>query len=329
MKVWAPRRWRLVLAPMAVGIVMVFFFVWLFAAALHQPKPHGLRVGFVGPATIGQRVAAGVEANAPGAFVLSDYSSEDKVRAAIQERDISGALVVGGEPKILVASAGGQSASAAISGAFSEVARALGQSAAAEDVRPLPGSDSRGLVPFFLVLGVTVSAFIFYLNLFGSKGAPASPLPRIASLLAFSILDGLLAAVAVCTVLGFDSTFWSLAGVCMLLALAAGSATAACCSLFGKAGLGIAGLILILLGNASSGSVVGAAFLPQPFRWLSPVLPAGSGLEAVRSALYFGGSGAGWRLATLALWVVGSLVVFACVAVWRRARVPEAGSVPA
>ena len=139
----------------------------------------------------------------------------------------------------------------------------------------------------------------------------------------FSVLDGLIAALAVGVVLGFDSGYWALAGVCALLALAVSSATAASCELFGRAGIGVAGLVLILLGNASSGSVVGGAFLPQPFRWLSFGLPAGSGLDAVKSVLYFGGDGAGRRLGTLAVWVAGSLVVAACVAgarVWRKQR---------
>jgi hypothetical protein len=331
MEVGGRGAWRSVLPSMAVGLVMVFFFVWLFAAALHQPAPHGVRVGFVGPPAAAQRVAAGVENNAPGAFALVNYSSEDGARAAIKECEIAGALVIGaGGAKILVASAGGQSASGAVSGAFTAVAQALGQSAPVEDVTPLPASDSRGLVPFFLVLGVTVSAFIFGQSLPGARGTSLSPPARITVLLAFSAVDGLLGAAAVCVVLGFGNTYWSLAGVCMLVALAVGSATAACCDLFGKAGIGIAGLVLILLGNSSSGSVVGAAFLPQPFRWLSPVLPAGPGLEAVRSALYFGGAGAGWRLASLAIWGVGSLAVLAGLAAWRRrARAPEPGRLPA
>ncbi len=101
--------WRAILAAMVASVVMVFFFVWLFAAALHQPQPHDLPVGFVGPAAVAEQVAAGVEANAPGAFVFTSYSSADEARTAVLERDVAGALIVGsGQPQILVASAGGQ-----------------------------------------------------------------------------------------------------------------------------------------------------------------------------------------------------------------------------
>ena len=136
----------------------------------------------------------------------------------------------------------------------------------------------------------------------------------------FAVLDGLLAALAVGIVLGFDRGYWSLAGTCALLALAVASATAASCALFGRAGIGLAGLVIILLGNASSGSVVGSAFLPQPFRWLSQGLPAGAGLEATRSVLYFGGSGVGGKVGTLAIWVAGSFAILVCVAAGRSRR---------
>ena len=225
-----------------------------------------------------------------------------------------GAAVVGsGDPVIMVAGAAGQAPSAAVSGALTAVAQALGKTATVEDVQPQPASDSRGLVPFFLVMGVSISAFLF--QVFSrSMDGPFRLRRGIGSLIVFAVLDGFLAALAVQIVLGFDSGYWLLAGVCALLALAVASATAAFHSLFGKAGIGVAGIVLILLGNASSGSVLGAAFLPQPFRWLSPVLPAGAGLEAARSTLYFDGAGYGWSLGTLAFWVVGSLVVLVCVA---------------
>lgn len=308
--------WRKVLAPMAVSVVMVFVFVWLFGAALHRPEPHGVPVGFVGPATVAEKVGAAVETNAPGAFTLVAYTSADEARGAIEDRDIAGALVVGsGQPRILVASAGGQAASGAITGAFSALAQAFGQSAAVEDVQPLPGSDSRGLVPFFLVLGVSVSAFLFQV-LARERTGSQRLLSSIGSMLVFAAVDGLAAALAVGIVIGFES-YWPLAGACALLALAVTAATAAWCRLFGRAGVGVAGLIVILLGNASSGSVIGSAFLPQPFRGLSPVLPGGSALEAVCSVLYFGGAGAGWRVATLALWAAGSFAMLACVAAWR------------
>lgn len=320
-------RWRAVLAPLGAGIAIVFFFVWLFGAALHQPAPHDLPVGFVGPDALLNRVVAGTEASAPGAFSFSTYPSEDDARSAILDRTISGALVVDqaqpAQPKVLVASAGGMSASSAISAAFTALVAASGQpgvSAVVEDMRALTASDSRGLVPFFLVLGVSLSAFIFVV-LLRPRLTDLSLPGKIGALALYAVVCGLVASLAVSIVLGFDAKYWSVAGVCALLALAVATGTAACLSLFGRAGIGVAGLVLILLGNASSGSVVGSAFLPQPFRWLSPVLPVGPALESVRSVLYFDGAGSGWWLWTLAIWAAVSLVIVACAHAWRVKQV--------
>jgi hypothetical protein len=308
---------RRVFQAMAISVMMMFLFVWLFATALHRPQPHDLRVGIVGPETMIETVMAGAEANAPGTFVFTSYPSADEARSAIKERDMDGALIIGSsEPQILVAGASGQAASGAIVGAFTAMAEAFGLSPTVEDVQPLPDSDSRGLVPFFLVLGVSVSAFLFQV-LAREQMRRSGLMVTAVSLAGFAVFGGLVAALAVGVAVGFASGYWALAGVCALLALAVAAATAACCRLFGRAGIGVAGLIIVLLGNASSGSVIGASFLPQPFRSLSPVLPAGSGLEAVRSVLYFEGAGVGWPLGILALWVAGSFVVLAGTALWQ------------
>jgi hypothetical protein len=308
-------RWRGVLAASCIAVVIVFFFVWLFAAALHNPQPHGLMVGFVGPAAAQEKVLAGAEARSPGVFFFAAYASEDEARGAILERDIAGALVVGpGKALVLVASAGGQPAATMIASAFTAMIAASGQpglTATVEDVQPLPTSDSRGLVEFFLVLGVSVAAFVFALVL-RQQSTRLPLLVNIGVLLVFAAVAGLVASLAVSIVVGFNVTYWSVAGVCSLLALAVAAGSDACMALFGRPGVGVAGLVLLLLGNASSGSVVGSAFLSQPFRWLSPGLPGGPALDSVRSVLYFDGAGAAWWLGTLAIWAVASLVVSGC-----------------
>jgi hypothetical protein len=302
------------------GLVMVFLFVWLFAAALHQPKPHDLPIGLVAPAAVATKIEAAMGKAAPGTFAVSSYAGKEEAVKAIEDRDVVGALVVGGpQPEILIAGGASEPTARAVEGALQALAKNMGQTPTVEDVRPLPESDPRGLVPFFLVLGVSVSAFIFQLSL-GGGGRRRSTAWHCGLMTGFAVLDGLIASLAVSVALGFDSTYWGLAGVCMLLALAVAAATRACIELFGRAGTGVAGLIVILLGNASSGSIIGARFLPEPFRTLSPGLPAGAALEAVRSTLYFSGRGLGWSLAGLAFWVVGSWVILGCVEVVRRAR---------
>ena len=188
---------RVIIAPLIISLGMVFLFVWLFSAALHQPQPHGLPIGFVGPAMALPSVEAGLEAKAPGAFAVTTYSSAEEARAAIQEREIVGAAVVGaGDPVIMIAGASGQATSAAVSGALTAMAQALGKTATVEDVQPQPASDSRGLVPFFLVMGVSISAFLFSLLSRTMNGAFRLK-SGLSWLVVFAVLNGLLAALAV------------------------------------------------------------------------------------------------------------------------------------
>ena len=85
---------REIVSAIVVSLVMVFFFVWLFAAALHQPTPHGLRVGVAAPAMVFDRISSAAEANSPGTFVFSAYASADEARAAVLQREVNGAVIV-------------------------------------------------------------------------------------------------------------------------------------------------------------------------------------------------------------------------------------------
>jgi hypothetical protein len=298
---------RIFIRATGMSLVVVFMFVWLFGAALHAPTAHDLPIGIVAPKTVVGVITQALEKNAPGAFVVATYETEDAARDAIADQQIGGALVMQAEDSlVLVAGAAGTATSSAITAALSSAAHAMGQTAVVEDIQPLPASDSKGMVPFFLVLGLSVSSMLY--GLF-ARTDPTGLLSRITKLIIFAILAGLVASLAVSIVTGFSSTFFALAGVCVLLALAVASFTSASCSLFGSAGIAVAGLVVVMLGNASSGSVIGANFLSQPFRFLSGGLPAGAGLTASRSVLYFDQPHLGRPIATLAIWIAGSLLV--------------------
>lgn len=314
---------RALAAPIAVAVTVAAVFTWLFAAALHQPEPHGLRLGIVAPDQIAAAAAAGIEQASPGGFVVTRYGSADEVRAAIANRDVVGALAVGQDgATIMVAGATGKATVGAVSAALTAVAAQAGATPSVEDVRPLPANDPNGLVPFFLLLGVDVSALSYQILAYVLAGA--APLrSRLAALLGFAVLDGFAAAVAVALVLGFEPSFWLLWAMCSLLALAVASATAALQELFGLAGTAVSAIVVVLFGAACSGSIIGADFLPDAFRALSPVLPPGAALYAIRGTLYFDGAGLTVPVAVLVTWSVVALAVIAGWAYFRRPRAAE------
>jgi hypothetical protein len=319
--------------PIIVGIVLAGLFAWLFAAAFHQPQAHGLAVGLVAPDQAATAITAGLEQNAPGAFSVSRYESADEAHAAIDDRSIVGAYVLAPDapPEILVASANGQASAGAVSGAFAAIAQASGQAPLVTDVRPLPTSDPQGIVPFFLILAVSLAGLL-YAILASLTPVTLSPSVRLTAMAVFAVLAGLTAAAAVGLVLAFDTWYWMLALVCIGVAWAVAATTTALAALFGRAGFGLSAILVVLLGAASSGGMVGSAFLPDVFRELAAVMPAGVGLFAARSALYFDGAALLLPILILALWILVALAVD----VWAEGRhvttkrlAPTPTSVPA
>lgn len=69
--------------------------------------------------------------------------------------------------------------------------------------------------------------------------------------------------------------------------------------------------MLVFVGNAASGGSVPTAMLPGVYRQISPWLPNGAIVHAVRAVVYFGGHGLGQPLLVLALWAGAGAIVLA------------------
>jgi hypothetical protein len=320
MKVLSSTSARDVAAPIAAGVAVAMLIVWLMASALHSPAPHGLRVALVAPDQAASAVAASLEKKQPGAFTIVRYDTREAAKAAIDDRSVAGAVIVGtGAVEILVSSGDSEASAAAISGAFSGVAAGMSAAPTVTDVHPLPNSDPHGIVPFFLVLAVSISGLVFGAAA-SLMGGASGLMSKLGSAFAFAVLDGLGAAVVVGFVVGFEAELWLLAGVCACLALAVAAATMALRRLVGLPGLALSAVFVVLLGMASSGGMVGPSFLADGFRELAGLLPPSAGLAAARSALYFDGGGVITPLAVLAIWIVVAVALVVAVEVWTSRR---------
>src|SRR4051812_33496294 len=185
--------------PFAVGLLVACAFVGLYTAAVHSPRPNGLHLAVVAPASMQALLERGLEDRMPGGFELVSYASEPRARHALLDEDVSGVVVATGrEPRLLVASAAGVPAAEAVRAAFGA---ALGPRLVTEDVRPLPPHDGRGLSAFFLAAGTTVASVLFGALLF-LFARDLHTRARLAALVAFAALAGLLVALTTDVVVG-------------------------------------------------------------------------------------------------------------------------------
>jgi len=296
------------LRSLAGALALLLALLGLVGTAIRDPRPHDIPVGLVGPAPAVRQVSTAFGSAAPGAFQFTTYGSEDGARAALDSRSVEGVLVLGaGGTRLIVAGAAGDSSTGVITAAVTGAIRAQGATVTVETVHPFASGDPHGLILFFLVVAVLVSALVAQALLLGSGAAFGA---RLGVVLLYGALSGLAGmGTAAWLAGGYGSGFWVATGLVALAAAAAGAAVAGSARLLGAAGLGLAALVVVLLDLVSSGGPVGSELLPDFYRWLAPWMPAGQLYSALRGALYFSGAGLGTPLAVLGCWLLGGVLL--------------------
>ncbi|MGW1950821.1 DUF3533 domain-containing protein, partial [Streptomyces sp. NPDC001940] len=97
--------------------------------------------------------------------------------------------------------------------------------------------------------------------------------------------------------------------------------------LFGIIGIGLAILLIVILGNPSAGGAFPAPMLPPFWQAIGPALPPGAGTWAARSISYFDGNGMTSSLLVLSAWAVAGILITLLAAVIRQRRAAEPGPV--
>jgi hypothetical protein len=284
--------------PRAVPIVLVLLalqaaLVLLFVVPGRSPEPHGLPVGVAGPDT-GMPRAAGLE--------VHRYADAAAARTAIREREVYGA-VVPSEGRVLVASA----ASPVVAQVLRE---GLGNGARVEDVVPVAAGDPRGAALNLLLLPLMIACF----PLAGLLGrARLSRRRMLGAVLAFSALSGLALTALLRAMDALPGPYLAVAGVVALVVAAVALTAAGLFRALGPAGIGVAAMLFIVLGNPGSGNASAPELLPGFWRVTGQLLPPGAGGQAIRDVAYFDGHAlaqpalvlTGWALLGAALILTG------------------------
>ncbi|MER5344649.1 ABC transporter permease [Streptomyces mirabilis] len=316
---------RAVLVPVAVVLLIGTVFVSVYLAAFHAPRPHELRVGTTEIGTHQAQLRQDLARAVPDGFTLETYPDESAARRAVQDRSVYAAYLGNGD--LLYGSANGAAVTATVTTAFGFVARAEHHRLSVEDVAPASAGDTRGLSVFYAAFGLVLAGYLFGMTTY--QLAPRLQYRwRMASLALFGVAGGVLVAVIAGST-GFGALpgpFLPLALVIALMGAAVGATTMVLLRLFGSAGVSLASILLLILGNSSSGGIMPAAYLPAWLRPLSEILPVGVGVRAMQGLDRFQDDGLARALVILPLWVLGAAAVLYLKDVFRRetpSRVPD------
>ncbi|MET7549091.1 MULTISPECIES: hypothetical protein [unclassified Streptomyces] len=297
---------RTLLQPAVIALVLVSAFISCYVGLQRDPKPHQLPVAVVGSA-----LAHKMELSLGDSVDVRPAVSAAAARQAVEQHDVVAALSSGGagQLNLEVAGANGLSTTGAVKSVVSAYAAGSGQQVTTTDVVPLAPFDGRGLAGFYVSFGVTLAGFVLAQNALGMANV-LHLRHRFWLITGVSVATGIVAAIIAGPVLdAVPAPFLPLAATLALLAAAAAFTTKLLGTYLGPIGVPVATLLLLTVGNSTSGATISSDLLPAAARAVSALLPPGAAVRAVSDLSYFDGAHAGVPLLTLALWAVLSAVL--------------------
>ena len=300
-------------------MVLVALFAFFFVQPGHDPEPDGVPLGLVGPAA--ERTAKLLERD--GRFDPRRYDDAEAARAAIEDREVYGAVVSGPQPQLLIASAASPQVALILQEAAGQVPGAT--KPPVEDVKPLDRDDPRGTTINLLAVPIAVTSILGAMLLF--QMAPTlRPGARLALLAAFAVVGGLVAMLIVRVAIGaLPGSFLGLTALAALAIAAVAFASAGIMNAIGPPGILVSFLLFLMLGNPASGAASAPELLPEPWGTGGQFLPPGAAATGLRNVAYFDGAALARPLLVLAAYVTaGALLVLAV----RRSPPPSRSATP-
>ncbi|MFD9669064.1 ABC transporter permease [Rhodococcus sp. NPDC059968] len=299
---------------MILGIaVLLALMVMAFALPASNSAPHHVPVGVVAPWVQAQQLARGLDG-----FEVSEYSDAAAAREAIEHRDIYGAVVVDGRNVTsIVASAASPTVAALIPPIGDRVAQSVGGTAHVEDIRAFPADDPKGAG---LAAGALPLALGGWIGAMAIMLLVATPGARLLAAAGVAIVGGLALVATLQYVIGtFDGSYWMTSLAAMLGIAATCLAVLGLRELLGGAGLGVAAVLLIFLGNPLSGLSSAREMLPTPWGSIGQLLPPGATGSLLRDVAFFNGHGEATPVIVLLCWLLVGLALY-LTGIWRSRR---------
>ncbi len=301
--------WREALGPGLAVTVLLLVLVSAFAWPAVRSAPHGVGLVIAAPAPVAAQLEDQL-ASAAGeaAFDVTVVTDRDAAERAIRDREAYGAVVVGPDGgQVLVASAASPAVAQVLTQLAARIPADAGGPLPVTDVVALPVADPRGLGLATGLLPLLVGGTALGVLAVREVRRPSR---RVVALVIGAAGGG---AVVIALLRGWlgalDGSPWLLWAVASLVIGAVAAMVLGLHRHLGTAGIGLAALVVIVVGNPLSGVTSAPEMLPAGWGELGQWLPAGAGATALRSFSFFDGAGSGPALLALSTWLVAGLAL--------------------
>jgi hypothetical protein len=321
-----PTSWGRVAAIGVVLAAVVALIVLAFSWPNVTAEPKDVPLAIVGPEAQVEALEAALDERAPGLFAVTTVDDRDAAVAAIERRNVYGAILLGPDAEVLTASAGSPIVAQQLT-AFASVLQAQLQAAVAAqtpegvtpptvtvavtDVVPLAESDPRGTglvsAAFPVVLGGMLGGILISLAIVGT-------VRRLVALGVYVVVAGLTIAGIMQGWFGvLQGSYLLNAAVLAAGLLAIGATIVGFAALVGRPGVAIGPVLFLLIANPISSAAQPVEFLPEPWGAVGQWFPPGAGATLLRDASYFPAADttfpwlvlAGWAAVGILLALVG------------------------
>ena len=297
------RRRGMIAIVVALGVsaFVQCLFATTYMSSEHAPKATDMPFGVTGSSpvlTAAEKIIS---------LKVTRYPNESAAKTAIDQAQIWGALIPSGTSNtLIVVPSISDLAPLDLAVRFQDAAKSAGQKLTVQQYAPVPlaTKDPFGLVQGLMLVPLLIGGYVCSSLLMSATGRAAGRW-RLAALAGFAILAGLVVDLVVCYWLqGFpSSSFWVVWPICSLIVAVTAFLAAVLQKLFGRVGTLLMMILILQLGNPSSGGATGVPYLPTFWRDIGPYLPPRNAYILLHHAIYFNGHGTTQALTVLLVYL--------------------------
>ncbi|BDV31865.1 ABC transporter permease [Microbacterium terricola] len=323
-------RWPAAIAISAAAAIAVAVIVLAFLWPVVTAEAKDVPLGLVGPEQATSQVESALDEHADGVFDTTTYDTRDEAVDAIEQRKLYGAVVVGTEPEVIVASAASpavatmlRSLAGTLQAQVSAQLAAAGQdptsvTVAVTDVVPLVDEDPNGsglvAIGFPIVLGGMLGGILISLLVAGVAR-------RLTALAVYAVAAGTLVTLIAHTWFGIlPGDFLALATGLSLAMLGTASFIVGMNALIGPPGIAVGAILTMLVGNPISAAAMPAQFLVGPWGQIGQYFVPGAAATLIRDLSYFPAADMTQPWLVLGAWAIAG-VLLSALGHWRNREV--------